>query len=287
MSLPTFSFHMTVDKIIYTRCTIADFPTVLITGTSLNRIGFETVRVIAKYANLVIITGYNLERLKLSEDTIKQDIPSANALIHNAAASLGKFKLTEDNLKKQVATDHISPFLLTKLLAPKLLATSTASYTPRIVYASGGAHAYGTGVNFDTLGKPDPAKYTVMDMYFQSKSANILMGIELSKRSKGKINVIYTNINQKEESIADMQALGVLDAEGNPTFDKFEWKSMAQGVATTVTAAFDTRFNDKPGAYLSDCNVANKEAAPHSTDPANAAHLWEVTEKIIGETFVF
>lgn len=35
---------------------------VLITGTSVNGIGFEAARVIAKYANLVIITGYNAER---------------------------------------------------------------------------------------------------------------------------------------------------------------------------------------------------------------------------------
>ncbi|KAJ6595511.1 hypothetical protein DFH09DRAFT_1072488 [Mycena vulgaris] len=36
--------------------------TVLITSTSLNVTGFETTRVVAKYANLVVITGYNDER---------------------------------------------------------------------------------------------------------------------------------------------------------------------------------------------------------------------------------
>lgn len=35
---------------------------VLITGTSINGLGFESARVIAKHANLVIITGYNEER---------------------------------------------------------------------------------------------------------------------------------------------------------------------------------------------------------------------------------
>lgn len=35
---------------------------VIFTGTSINGLGFECVRVIAKYANLVIITGYNKER---------------------------------------------------------------------------------------------------------------------------------------------------------------------------------------------------------------------------------
>jgi NAD(P)-dependent dehydrogenase (short-subunit alcohol dehydrogenase family) len=67
---------------------------VLITGTSIKGLGFETARAIAKHANLVIITGYNAERyaayfiaffisftqsrLKLSEDAIKKEIPSAN-----------------------------------------------------------------------------------------------------------------------------------------------------------------------------------------------------------------
>jgi short-subunit dehydrogenase involved in D-alanine esterification of teichoic acids len=40
-------------------------PAVLITGTSLNGIGFETARVLAKHANIVFITGHNSDRLKL------------------------------------------------------------------------------------------------------------------------------------------------------------------------------------------------------------------------------
>ncbi|KAJ6629779.1 hypothetical protein B0H10DRAFT_1939419 [Mycena sp. CBHHK59/15] len=35
----------------------------------------------------------------------------------------------------------------------------------------------------------------------------------------------------------------------------------------TVTAAFDTRLNDKPDAYLSHFNEANKNVAAHSSDP--------------------
>ena len=35
---------------------------VLVTGTSLDGLGFETARVLAKYATLVVITGYNVER---------------------------------------------------------------------------------------------------------------------------------------------------------------------------------------------------------------------------------
>ncbi|KAJ7142311.1 hypothetical protein C8R44DRAFT_865663 [Mycena epipterygia] len=102
--------------------------------------------VIAKHANLVIITGYNLERLKLSEDAIKKDVPSSNiqklvldlsslAAVRKAAAEVNAYP-ESIHLKSQVVTDHIGPFLLTKLIAPKILAAGTASYVPRVVFVA-------------------------------------------------------------------------------------------------------------------------------------------------------
>ncbi|KAJ7098895.1 hypothetical protein C8R44DRAFT_888741 [Mycena epipterygia] len=342
MTLPTFTFLTTADEVATTFAAEIQGKNVLITGTSINGIGFETARVIAKHANLVIITGYNSERLKLSEDAIKKDVPSANirrlvfdlsslvavrkaaaevnaypepihVLINNAAASFGPFRLTADKLEHQTATGHIGPFLFTKLLAPKILAAGTASYVPRVVFVSSSGHAFGTGVNFTTLGHPDPEKYNNADAYFQVKSANILSAIELSKRSKGKINayslhpgVIDTNIGQKEDSIPVLQSFGgliffssgrslwltqdpkgILGPDGKPNTETFEWKTIPQGAATTMAAVFDTRFNDKPGAYLSDSNEANKDVAGHSSDPVNATKLWTVTEEIISEKFTF
>ncbi|KAJ7179782.1 hypothetical protein C8R46DRAFT_1325611 [Mycena filopes] len=339
-SLPAFSFATTAEEVA---TALADeikgkngmyrpFPLphrvnllssfVLITGTSLNGLGFETARVSAKYANLVVITGYNDERLKLSEASIKKDVPHANirrlvlnlsslasvrkaaevfnaspeplhVLINNAASSFVDFTLTEDGLETQFATDHVGPFLFTKLLAPKLLAATTPTYTPRVIFVSSAAHALGKGVDFEDIAAPDAAKYEGAAAYFQAKSANVLTAIELSKRSKGAINayslhpgIIYTEANKKAETIPSMIALGILLPDGTPSPDQ-PWKTLQQGAATQVTAAFDPRINDKAGAYLCDSAVANEQAAPHSTDPANAERLWNITEKIIGETFSF
>ncbi|KAJ7164252.1 hypothetical protein C8R46DRAFT_1036168 [Mycena filopes] len=41
------------------------------------------------------------------------------------------------------------------------------------------------------------------------------------------------------------------------------------------------------GTYLSDSTAANEKVTAHATDPANAERLWNVTEKLIGETFSF
>ncbi|KAJ7038684.1 hypothetical protein C8F04DRAFT_1088316 [Mycena alexandri] len=314
---PTFSFATTADDVATAFLDEIKGKDVLITGTSLKGIGFEAARVIAKYANRVIITGYNAKRLKLSEEAIKKETPQANiyslvldlssfasvrkaaaeinaqpeplhVLINNAASSFVDFKLTVDGLETQLATDHVGPFLFTKLLAPKLLASATPTYTPRVVFVASAAQGFGTGVDFDALENPDPAKYSKQSAYGQAKSANVLTAIELSKRSKGKINayIIFTNIFEKENSIPTLQGFGALGADKKPNTEH-PWKTIPQGAATTVAAAFDPRLNDKPGAYLDNSTVADNLLAPHSSDPVNAEKLWNITEKIIGETFVF
>ncbi|KAJ6584412.1 hypothetical protein B0H19DRAFT_1104940 [Mycena capillaripes] len=324
MSQPTFSSTTTAEEVATAFAGELRGKNILITGTSLNGIGFETARVLAKHANLVVITGHNSDRLKLAEDAIKKELPSANirplildlsslaavrkaaaevnaypeplhVIIHNAAATIGPFKLTVDNLERQMATNHIGPFLLTKLLTPKILAACTAHYTPRVIFVSALGHTFCTGLNFDTLKRPNPENYEPLDAYFQTKVANVLSGIELSKRSKGQINayslhpgVIYTGIMQKEETVPELQKRGLLNAEGLPNFsEKYPWKTLPQGAATTMVAALDPSLNGKPGAYLSDCIVANQDVAAHSSDPVNAEKLWNVTEMIIGETFLF
>ncbi|KAJ7744143.1 hypothetical protein B0H16DRAFT_1693284 [Mycena metata] len=319
---PAFSFTTTADQVATAFVNEIKGKNVLVTGTSLKSLGFETARVIAKHANLVIITGYNAERLKLSEEAIKEEIPQANiyplvldlssfagvrkaaaeinaqaeplhVLINNAAASFVDFKLTADGLETQLATDHVGPFLFTKLLTPKLLASATPTYTPRVVFVSSAAQALGTGVDFDALEHPDPAKYSKQVAYAQAKSANCLTAIELSKRSEGKINayslapgMIFTNVHEKEDSIPVLQSIGHVGEDGKAV-DGLPWKTLSQGAATTVAAAFDPRLNDKPGAFLEDSTVADHLLAPHSSDPVTAEKLWSVTEKIIGEAFVF
>ncbi|KAJ7473582.1 hypothetical protein B0H11DRAFT_2429923 [Mycena galericulata] len=322
-SATTFSVKTTAEEVANAFAGEIEGENVLITGTSLNGIGFEAARVLAKHANLVIITGYNAERVKLSYEAIKNELPSANirrltldlasldgvrkaaaevnayaeplhVLIHNAAATIGPFKLTTDGLESQMAVNHVGPFLLTKLLAPKLLASATETYIPRVVFVSSAGHAASTGVDFDAITAPNREKYSISAAYLQSKSANILTALELSKRSGGKINAyslhpgaIFTNILQKEESIAEMQALGILRPDGGPNEENFQWKTIPQGAATVLTAAFDPRLGDQPGAYLNDSTVSNESVAPHSSDPANAERLWTVTEDIIGEKFTF
>ncbi|KAJ7616441.1 NAD-P-binding protein [Roridomyces roridus] len=202
---------------------------VLITGTSIGGIGFETAQAIAKYANSVIITGYNAERLQLSADAIQKDFPVVNVrqlmldlsslasvrkaaaeviaylctsdrlikvLINNAVAAVEPFKITEDNLEMQMAAGHIGPFLFTNLLAPKLIASCGAAGFPtnplaRVVFVASDGHLL-KAVDFSTpLGDPtNPARHeSAFGFYQEMKSASILATIEMARRAKGKMEV--------------------------------------------------------------------------------------------------
>ncbi|KAJ6453144.1 hypothetical protein C8R45DRAFT_636500 [Mycena sanguinolenta] len=319
MSLPTFTPTTTAEEVAAAFADQIQGINVLITGTSIDGIGFEAARVLAKHANLVIIAGYHAERLKLSEEAIKKETPDANirrlaldlssldavrkaaaevnaypeplhVLIHNAAAG-GAFKLTVDGFESQIATNHIGPFLFTKLLAPKLLAARSGSYTPRVVVVSSAAHTH-VPLDLNTVARnPNPDSYNLLGAYSQSKAANVLFVTEFSRRAKGKINayslhpgVIHTNIMKKEDSKAALITNGTLTPEGLPNPERI-WKTLGQGAATTVVAAFDTRLESKSGAYLVDCVEANHKIAPQCSDAATAAKLWTITEEIVGEKF--
>ncbi|KAJ6453155.1 NAD-P-binding protein [Mycena sanguinolenta] len=319
-SLPTFTPTTSAEEVATVFADQIRGKNVLITGTSIDGIGFEAARVLAKYANLVIITGYSAERLKLSEEAIKKETPGANirplvldlsslaavrkaaaevnaypeplhVLINNAAGGGPEFRLTADGFESQLATDHIGPFLFTKLLAPKLLAARSENYTPRVVVVSSEAHAY-VPLNLDIVAHPSPNTYDLFGWYCQVKGANVLFAKELSRRAEGKLNVyslhpgvIHTNILRKEGNQAALIAIGTLTPEGLPNTEKISWKTLGQGAATTIVAALDTRLDSKSGAYLWDCVEANDKVAPHCSDPDTAAKLWTITEELVGEEF--
>ncbi|KAJ7109578.1 hypothetical protein C8R43DRAFT_1043151 [Mycena crocata] len=323
MALPTFTFSTTAEEVATALADEIKGKNVLITGTSLNGIGFEAARTIAKHANLVIITGYNAERLALSEQAIKKDVPSANirpltldlsslaavraaaaevnayaeplhVLIHNAAGNVGAFTLTPDGLESQLATAHVGPFLLTTLLRPKLLATRTSTYTPRVVFVASEAHTMAGTVDVARLAHPDAATYNNFATYAHAKCTGVTNARELTRRAKGQINaysvhpgVIFTNLFQRKDGVESAKAAGILDSEGQPNPEKYTWKSIPQGAASIVAAAFDTRLNATPGSYIVDSKPADDQVAAYALDPAHATALWETTETIIGEKCTF
>ncbi|KAJ7894456.1 hypothetical protein B0H14DRAFT_2559240 [Mycena olivaceomarginata] len=182
MALPNFSFTTTAEEVATVLADEIRGKNVLITGTSLNGIGFETARVVAKYANLVIITGHNAERLNLAEGAIKNNILPANirplildlsslSAVRKAAAEInaieGPLHAVQTHPKKSGKSNgHIRPFLLTKLLTPKILAARTEHYTPRVVLVSSVGYSMMAEVDFGSLARLDATRYVPKVPYY-------------------------------------------------------------------------------------------------------------------------
>ncbi|KAK7052451.1 NAD(P)-binding protein [Favolaschia claudopus] len=320
--MPTFTITTTGDEVAAAFAQEIKGKNVLITGTSINGLGFEVAKTLAKYANLVIITGHNNERLKLSEEALKKDVSGANIrplllnlssfdavrkaaaevnayseqidiLINNAASSLCSFKLSADGYEHQIATDHLGPFLFTALILPKILAAKSATSTPRVVFVASGAHAWSSGVNLDEIEHPNQSTYKGMTAYAQAKSANILTASELNRRAGGKIyayslspGAVATNFVSNEEAYPELLAHGVITEDGKPNPNApFPWKTLQQGAATIIVAASDPSLNEKPGCFLSNSVENNAGVAPHTSDPVTAQKLWELSERLTGVKF--
>lgn len=222
----------------------------------------------------------------------------------------------------QLWTNHLGPFLLTHLLLPKLLRAAAVEKggAARIVNVSSHGHRL-SPVRFHDYqiahyvydGVPDSEKpppdvseaflrlvdgYPGFVGYGQSKTANILHATELTRRLRKK-----QQQQQQEGSGKGMLALSVhpgtiqtdlsrgLDDEGRAAIDSTApagaWKTLDQGAATTVVAAFDPRLADLDvgGAvvgYLADCQLAEGFVAEHARDPENARTLWEESERMLG-----
>ncbi|KAF7302632.1 NAD(P)-bd-dom domain-containing protein [Mycena chlorophos] len=326
MSAPVFTAKTTAKEVADAFPEQVKGKTVLITGTSLKGLGFTTAQAFAKNAGLVIITGRSLAKLKETEAALKAEYPSANIrplvldlasrasvrkaaaevnayseplhiLIHNASVVMGPFVLNEDKLESQFSSDHVSPFLLTKLLAPKLLASATAAFAPRVVFVAARAHAFGP-MDWETAAKPDETKYSPVGGFAQAKLANVLVAKELTRRSNGKIQSFSLHpgeiaTGEAPENVATLQEFGkssknrLYTAEGKPNPEAAQWKTREEGSATTVVAAIDPRLEGKGGAYLVNSVLAEDQVSAFANDPANAKKVWDLTEELLGEKFAF
>ena len=83
-----------------------------------------------------------------------------------------------------------------------------------------------------------------------------------------------------------------LAAEGRPPF---QFKTIPQGAATSVWAAFVAPAEEVGGRYCEDCQVSqvteglispvSPGVRPYALDPEHAKALWARSEELVGERF--
>jgi NAD(P)-dependent dehydrogenase (short-subunit alcohol dehydrogenase family) len=300
--------------------------TAMVTG-GYSGLGRETVRTFLAAGARVIVPARDLERARrqLSEikgvEVLKMDLLSPasvdafaneflarneplHILVNSAGIMACPFSKDSRGFESQFATNHLGHFQLVVQLWPALLKAQGA----RVVSVASKGHGFSPVVFDDPNFEHRP--YHPWAAYGQSKTANILLAVEIDKRGKDK-NVRAFALHpggipgtglEKHVPVEQLQAAGIIDKDGKPILDpEKDVKTVEQGAATQVWCATSPRLKDLGGVYCENVEVApivdesqemilfsidrsakTRGVRPYAVNPITASRLWELSEKLLG-----
>ncbi|KAF2429188.1 short-chain dehydrogenase/reductase-like protein [Tothia fuscella] len=219
-----------------------------------------------------------------------------NILINNAGVMASPEGKTQDGFELQMGTNHLSHFLLTKLLLPTLRESSSPAFASRVINVSsmGHHHAVG-GLSPEVLADLNFEKtpYDPWQAYGRSKLANILHANQIER--------VYGSDPERPIHAFSLHPGGITtelwrhlnnETPEDKGFGNI-WKNIPQGAATTVWCATAAVWEGKPGAYCEDCAKSNLDPepygrgvpgyAPFTQDEAAEKGLWKISKQLVGE----
>ena len=187
---------------------------------------------------------------------------------------------TPQGWEMQFATNHLGHFALTTGLHDALAAAGGA----RVVSVSSSAHLR-SPIVFDDVHFND-REYEPWSAYGQSKTANVLLGVEGSRRWADDgitVNALMPGgiRTALQRYVSDEELDRMRAQSGAPAA---QWKTPEQGAATSVLVAASPLLAGVSGRYFEDCNEAalnvpgtRRGVAAYALDPEAARQLWEVS----------
>jgi retinol dehydrogenase-12 len=203
-------------------------------------------------------------------DKYKRKYSHLHVLINNAGGFFLQRQLSVDGFEMTFALNHLASFLLTDLL----LDTIKASAPARIINVSSNAHTSGK-IEFDNLqGEREYGPRA----YDNSKLANILFTMELSRRLEGTgvtVNALHPGFVATGFAKNNGRLIGALVS----IFAPLVARSPAKGAETSIYLASSPSVADITGQYFYDSHVI--PAAPQATDMVVARKLWDVSAEMV------
>jgi NAD(P)-dependent dehydrogenase (short-subunit alcohol dehydrogenase family) len=206
-------------------------------------------------------------------DVVKVAYPRLHVLINNAGLNLSRRTLTVDGVETTFAVNHLAPFLLSQLLFDALKAAAPA----RIINITSGLLQ---PIAFDDLRRNKP--YRALEVYAQSKMANVLFTYALAQRIEGSgvtVNcvtpgLVRTNLGR------DLRGLFRLFLSVMRPF----MQTPEQAADALLYLASSPDLDGVSGK----CFAGKKETARSSAayDVAAAEQLWHISEQLTQRTLV-
>ncbi|MCR4860056.1 MAG: SDR family NAD(P)-dependent oxidoreductase [Bacteroidales bacterium] len=265
---------------------------VIVTGAS-GAMGSAAVRALASRGESIVMACRDLHKAAAVRDRILEEFPGAeielrqldlsslasvrrfaessglesvSALFNNAGVISRKYFRTGDGLENTFAVNYFAPFLLTRLLLPRMeedaRIVNMVSLTCRYVEVG------------EASLQPGPEEFSQLGTYARSKLALMRFSMELSRRypqlrvglaDPGIVNSNMISLGQWFDPLADR------------LFRPF-CKSPENGVKPALSAL----GADRPGLLFYKGNRC-RELSRHYLDPGLDLRLWNETERILGE----
>jgi NAD(P)-dependent dehydrogenase (short-subunit alcohol dehydrogenase family) len=206
-------------------------------------------------------------------------------LVNNAGVMrLPTREVTEDGFERQMETNFLGPFALTVLLIPAL----RRSAAPRVTTVSSGAANMGLKrINFEDM--QWDKSYGPWKAYCQSKLADLMLMLELARRSAAERGWLVSNAAHPGYARTNLQTSGV-GRELNSVerfFTLFMSQDAAHGALPTLRAA--TAMDAAPRSYYAPDRMFQLKGDPvpislpkPARDEAAARRLWDVAEQLTG-----
>jgi NAD(P)-dependent dehydrogenase (short-subunit alcohol dehydrogenase family) len=248
--------------------------------------------------DLISLDLASLESVRACASKLLEEGKPFDVIIANAGVMATPFGKTADGFETQFGTNHIGHFVLVNRLASLLRPGG------RVVMLASSGHRF-ANVDLD-----DPnferTPYDPFVAYGRAKTANILFAVAFDQRHRARgvrAAAVHPGGIQTElgRHMDEGQMAGLLERINSQLASEgkapFQFKTVAQGAATSVWAGVAASAEEIGGRYCENCHVSEVVAddvvitpvsegvRQYALDLGNAEALWRKTEEMAGESF--
>lgn len=225
-------------------------------------------------ARLDVVAGDlgSLASTRALAQALLEACPRIDVLVNNAGVWLTQRETTPDGFEKTFGVNHLAPFLLTHLLRERLAEAGAA----RVVNLSSALYMRGK-IDFDDL-QSERGKFAGMQVYSNSKLANVYFTQELAKRLEGTGVTTYAVHPGVVRTELAREMKGPVKLGWK--FVGMFLKSPAQGAATSIHCATAPGIEGSSGQYFAGSKA--RTIRGRGKDAAAARRLWDVSEQLAG-----
>ena len=225
--------------------------------------------------HVLILDLASLASVRAAAATFLAQHDRLDVLVNNAGLILTERQSTEDGFEATFGINHLGHFLLTDLLLDALKAAAPS----RIVHLSSAGHAMSRGLDFDDL-MVERRSYSGMNVYCDSKLANLLFSSELARRLDG------TGVISHAVHPGVVRSGFAMDGDAKGWF---HWGAKlispfmltpSGGAKTSLHVATSEDAAGSTGEYWA--KSRRKKPSKYGLDEDAAARLWQVSAELLG-----